>query len=240
MKIEAYDLDSLRKLVRALQEENRSLRSILRRKEIPAPESDVFDEYDRKSDEFDPDQGARIQSRFITDEDARNFYSYFWGRTDVYAERGNKGGYFPACSNKWKWGVCPLKHGEKIQCSNCQSHAWKPIDKEIVKRHLYSINSKDVIGIYPLLPNGTCRLLAFDFDNHEKGAEKSDYANTDGSWMDEVDALRLVCMQNGIDHLVERSRSGRGAHLWIFFSQPVPASMARQFGRMVYMLTRCT
>ena len=87
-----------------------------------------------------------------------------------------------------------------------------------------------MIGVYPLLPDGTCRFLVFDFDNHEKGAEKEDFANTDHSWRDEVDALRLICRQNGIDALVERSRSGRGAHVWIFFRRPVDAAAARNFG----------
>ena len=87
-----------------------------------------------------------------------------------------------------------------------------------------------MIGVYPLLPDGTCRFLVFDFDNHEKGAEKGDFANTDHSWRDEVDALRLICRQNGIDALVERSRSGRGAHVWIFFRRPVDAAAARNFG----------
>ena len=87
-----------------------------------------------------------------------------------------------------------------------------------------------MIGVYPLLPDGTCRFLVFDFDNHEKDAEKNDFANENEDWHDEVDALRLICKQNGIDILVERSRSGRGAHIWIFFKNPIPASLARNFG----------
>ena len=74
-------------------------------------------------------------------------------------------------------------------------------------------DGSDVIGIYPLFPDGTCRFLVFDFDNHEKGAEALDFGNTDNSWMEEVDALRQVCTTNGIPCLVERSRSGRGGHL---------------------------
>ena len=42
--------------------------------------------------------------------------------------------------------------------------------------------------------------------------------------------MRAICGLNGIDPLVERSRSGRGAHLWIFFDKPIPASLARRFG----------
>ena len=94
----------------------------------------------------------------------------------------------------------------------------------------YKEDGTDVIGVYPLLPDGTCRFLVFDFDNHEKGAETTDYANQTEEWHKEVDALRLMCEKNGIIPLVERSRSGRGAHVWIFFKRPVPAALARNFG----------
>ncbi len=88
----------------------------------------------------------------------------------------------------------------------------------------------DVLGVYPLFPNNTYRFLVFDFDNHEKESYKNDDANTDNLWKSEVDALRQICKENGIDALVERSRSGRGAHLWIFFKGEVPAALARAFG----------
>ena len=74
----------------------------------------------------------------------------------------------------------------------------------------------------------TCRFLVFDFDNHEKNAEKKDFANTDEAWMEEVEAMRMICSLNGIDPLVERSRSGRGAHLWIFFDKPIPANAGKK------------
>ena len=72
--------------------------------------------------------------------------------------------------------------------------------------------------------------MVFDFDNHEKDAEKYDFANTDDMWKEEVNAMRSICILNGIDPLVERSRSGKGAHIWIFFDKPIPASLARKFG----------
>lgn len=78
--------------------------------------------------------------------------------------------------------------------------------------------------------DGTCRFIVFDFDNHEKGAEATDFANVDSEWHKEVDALRKICEINGIKPLVERSRPGRGAHVWIFFQKAIPASSARNFG----------
>lgn len=80
------------------------------------------------------------------------------------------------------------------------------------------------------MPDDTCRFIVFDFDNHEKGAEELDFANTDDKWKEEVDAVREICKEQGIDALVERSRSGRGAHLWIFFTGKIPANLARRFG----------
>lgn len=62
------------------------------------------------------------------------------------------------------------------------------------------------------------------------GRGKNDFANVDDRWRDEVDSLRKICAINGIDALVERSRSGRGAHLWIFFQKPIEATLARKFG----------
>ena len=78
------------------------------------------------------------------------------------------------------------------------------------------------------LTDDTCRFIVFDFDNHEKDAEKNDFANIDDLWKEEVDSLRKICNINGIDALAERS--GRGAHLWIFFQKPIEAGLARKFG----------
>lgn len=103
--------------------------------------------------------------------------------------------------------------------------------KKIVAHLLgYKEDGSDVIGVYPLLPDGTCRFIVFDFDNHEKGAEATDFVNVDSEWHKEVDALRKICEINGIKPLVERSRSGRGAHVWIFFQKAISASIARNFG----------
>lgn len=76
----------------------------------------------------------------------------------------------------------------------------------------------DVVGLYPLYPDGTCWFLIFDFDNHDESVEPSK------GWQQEVNALRQMCTVLGVDALVERSRSGRGAHVWIFFGDPVQAS----------------
>lgn len=185
----------------------------------------------------DTNQGARIQfPSEITEKMAVMFYSRFWGRQDVYAKRNEKkntgeSSYFPQCNNFWIES-CYRKRKQNVSCSDCKYRSYKKLTKEDILKHLrgLSYNASDVIGVYPLLPDGTCRFLVFDFDNHEKGAEKNDFANEDDTWIEEVEAMRKICILNGIDPLVERSRSGRGAHIWIFFDNPVSAALVRKFG----------
>ncbi len=232
MNIEAYNLDSLRKLVRDLQDENKRLKMYLEKANIAYESENPFEEKIETNEEYDPDQGERILSKYITEDLVNKYFAMFWGRTDVYAKRGTKGGYFPQCNNRWKDRICPKQRGEKINCEACEHREWTKLEPRKIIEHLLGNreDGADVLGIYPLLPDGTCRFLVFDFDNHEKGTEKTDFANTDEEWHEEVDALRRICESNGITPLVERSRSGRGAHVWIFFKKPVPAALARNFG----------
>ncbi|MGI6056136.1 MAG: TOTE conflict system archaeo-eukaryotic primase domain-containing protein [Bilifractor sp.] len=185
---------------------------------------------------YDLDQGKRILPYSVDKKTANQFFSKFWGRMDVYSQRvvnkSGRVGYYPQCWNFWKPG-CARKPENKDKgkrgsvCINCPMQAWKKIDLKVLEDHL---TGKMVIGIYPLLEDDTCRFLVFDFDNHSSGAEGLDFANQDEDWRQEVDAVRDMCMDNNIDPLVERSRSGRGAHIWIFFDQPISASLARDFG----------
>ena len=232
MNIEAYNLDSLRRLVRSLQDENKRLKEQLDKANIPYDTENVFVEKIENIQEYDPDQGGRILNQSITKDLANRYFSMFWGRTDVYARRGAKGGYFPQCNNRWNNRLCPKQRGEKQSCEACGHKDWTKLTPEKIISHLLGMkeDGSDVLGVYPLLADGTCRFLVFDFDNHEKGAEQTDFANVDEEWHDEVDALRMMCEINGITPLVERSRSGRGAHVWIFFKKPVSASLARNFG----------
>lgn len=131
----------------------------------------------------------------ITKQLARRFYYYFWGRTDVYSKRSvnkstGKAGYYPQCENLWKAGLCPKKEGKKVKCGDCENRKWRSLEAEQIMAHLRGekADGSDVIGIYPLFPDGTCRFLVFDFDNHEKGGEVSDFANRDDRWMEEVHA----------------------------------------------------
>lgn len=232
MNIEAHNLDSLRNMVRKLQAENQKLKEQLKAANIPFSTENIFEEKVENMEGYDPDQGERIISKYITKDMARWYFSMFWGREDVFAKRGGKGGYFPQCNNRWDNRICPKQRGEKVSCEECEHTDWTKLTLDKIVSHLvgYKEDGSDVLGVYPLLPDGTCRFIVFDFDNHEKGAQENDFANTDNEWQDEVNALRMICEKNGISALVERSRSGRGAHVWIFFKKPIAASLARNFG----------
>ena len=176
MNIEAYNLDSLRRIVRRLFSENRRLKQQLKDANIPFDSEDPFSERVEQKGEYDPDQGARINNPYITENMVRQFFKMFWGRQDVYAQRGRKGGYFPQCKQRWNHNVCPKQRGEKRFCDNCEYKDWKPLTPETILKHLlgYKEDGSDVIGVYPLFQDGTCRFLVFDFDNHEKGAAQTD------------------------------------------------------------------
>ncbi len=231
------NISLLQKQINNLQLENQILKSILDRSGISYTHEIARIGEPEKAEGYDPDQGARvIHPRQITVEMANLFYARFWGRQDVYARRSEKkatgeAGYYTQCHNRWE-NICPKMRHEKMNCKDCPHQSYKQLTVNDILAHLYgkSYNGSDVIGVYPLLKDGTCRFLVFDFDNHEKNAEKKDFANTDEAWMEEVEAMRMICSLNGIDPLVERSRSGRGAHLWIFFDKPIPAVLARRFG----------
>ncbi len=231
------NISLLQKQMNDLQLENQLLKNILDRSGISYVQEINRLKEPEKTVAYDPKQGERItHPKQITDDMANFFYARFWGRQDVYAKRSEKketgeASYFTQCLNFWQEN-CPKKHKQRMNCKDCPHQAYKPLTKADILNHLHgrSYNSSDVIGVYPLLPNGTCRFLVYDFDNHEKGAEKYDFANEDDTWIEEVEAMRTICTLNGIDPLVERSRSGRGAHIWIFFDKAISAALVRKFG----------
>jgi len=161
------------------------------------------------------------------------FCSLFKGRDDVFALRwesskSGKSGYQPVCANEWVSGVCRKPH---VKCAACPSREFVPLSDRVIRRHLFGINPNQgarrsqkefVAGIYPLLRDERCWLLALDFDK--------------ATWFADVAVFRETCERIGILTSVERSRSGNGAHTWIFFSEPVPAAAARRLG--TFLLTQ--
>jgi superfamily II DNA or RNA helicase len=158
------------------------------------------------------------------DEKIALFMDRFRGRHDVYpklwinASKGRKG-YSPACGNEWARGLCAKVNPKpKVKCGDCQHQAFLPVTKQVVRDHL---QGRHVIGVYPMLADDTCWFIAIDFDK--------------AGWQNDVAAVAETCRNRAVPHAIERSRSGNGAHLWVFFNAPVPATTARKLG--CYLLT---
>jgi len=154
------------------------------------------------------------------DEKIALFLRLFQGRNDVYPklwqnQKTGKKGYSPACSNEWIRGVCEKP---RVKCGECPKQAFLPVTSEVILDHL---QGRHVIGVYPMLKDETCRFLAADFDKE--------------AWREDVMAFTETCRHTGVPYAIERSRSGNGAHVWFFFSSPVPAATARKMGS--YLIT---
>ncbi|MFB9984854.1 DEAD/DEAH box helicase family protein [Mesorhizobium kowhaii] len=155
------------------------------------------------------------------------FRRLFAGRADVYPVRwenrkAGRSGYAPACANEWVKGICGKP---KVKCGVCPHQAFIPVSDEMIERHLRGgtasrPSAEDfVAGVYPMLPDETCWFLAADFDGE--------------SWSVDATALMETCEARGISAAFERSRSGDGGHLWLFFSEPIPVRAARQLGSLL-------
>ena len=229
-------INSLQSRIQALEDENRFLKERL--DEAGVSYADIVSgDAEGAVEVYDPDQSARIKKFDVTDKIASDFFMMFCrGRKDVYDLRytnpkTGKNGYYSQCFNRWDRG-CHIQKKDGVRCKDCELRAYKPVTLPLIKAHMNGTdpNGNDVVAIYPMLENNLCQLLVFDFDNHAKGAEQEDYANIDDGWKEEINALRHICKNLDVDAAVERSRSGRGAHLWIFFKEMVPARLARRFG----------
>lgn len=229
-------IKSLQSRIQALEDENRFLKDRL--DEAGVSYADIVSgDAEGAVEVYDPDQSARIKKFDVTDKIASDFFMMFCrGRKDVYDLRytnpkTGKNGYYSQCFNRWDRG-CHIQKKDGVRCKDCELRAYKPVTLPLIKAHMNGTdpNGNDVVAIYPMLENNLCQLLVFDFDNHAKGAEQEDYANIDDGWKEEINALRRICKNLDVDAVVERSRSGRGAHLWIFFKEMVPARLARRFG----------
>ncbi len=161
-----------------------------------------------------PNSITQKQASLSVDQKITLFKRLFKGRTDAFATRWQnskgRGGYSVACHNEWIPSICKKPD---IKCNECPNRQYKALDDQAIYDHLAG---KHVIGLYPLLPDNTCHLLAADFDKV--------------GWQDAVKAMSEACRRYNIPHLIEISRSGNGAHLWVFFSQSVSAREARLLG----------
>ncbi len=162
-------------------------------------------------------------SRSTPGEKIALFRSLFRGREDVYPVRWTsktgKSGYSPSCLNEWST-VCKKP---QIKCSECSHRAFEAVTDEVIGRHLNAAINRTV-GIYPMLEDETCWLLAIDLDKQ--------------GWMQDAAAVMDTCRRYHIPASLERSRSGNGGHIWVFFEQSVDASIARKLGSAIITRTR--
>ena len=153
-----------------------------------------------------------------TAEKVALFRRLFRGRTDVYPIRwesktSGKSGYAPACANEWRAGVCEKP---RIKCGDCEHRLLIPLSDAVIYDHLAG---EHTVGVYPLLDDDTCCFLAVDFDEAE--------------WQQDAQAFMQSCNELGVPAAMEISRSGRGAHAWVFFVGRVSARDARRLGTAV-------
>jgi superfamily II DNA or RNA helicase len=149
------------------------------------------------------------------------FRSLFRGRSDVYPRRflsrkTGKGGYAPACANEWIAGVCDKP---KVKCADCRNRKFLAVTDDVVRRHLSGQDERGrefVMGVYPMLADESCYFLAADFDGTR--------------WQEDVGEFLETCRRLELPAALERSRSGNGGHIWLFFEDFVPASLARKLG----------
>lgn len=162
------------------------------------------------------------------------FSDYFRGRDDVYPylSIGSNGSkyYMPACTNEWDKHVCNKTMGKK--CRDCKYREDKPLSLAVIEKHLCgdkknSNNKNTSIGLYPLLEDDTCYLLVFDFDDK----------SSSNSIKEDVLAFLSVCDKYGINAVMEKSRSGKGIHVWIFFEDKIKAITARKLGSLLLSKT---
>ena len=172
-----------------------------------------------------------VTSQSLVEAKITLFRNLFRGREDVYPRRfesrkTGRTGYAPVCGNEWVRGICEKP---KIRCERCEQRDYVPVTDTVIKNHLSGFEPAErsrrnfTIGVYPMLLDETCWFLAVDFD-------KAD-------WQKDAAAFLETCRLHKVPAVLERSRSGNGGHIWIFFAEPVPAFQARKMGAFLITQT---
>ena len=164
-----------------------------------------------------PTTTAAVAAPLTTAGKVALFGHLFRGRSDVYPvrweSRSGKAGYSPACGNEWRAGVCEKP---RIKCADCSHRLLVPLTDQTLYDHLAG---RHTVGVYPLLEDDSCHFLAVDFD--------------DAEWRSDARAFVQSCRDLGVPAALEVSRSGEGAHVWVFFSSRVAARDARRLGTAI-------
>ena len=156
----------------------------------------------------------------LTPENIALYRDIFKGRQDIApvywkSKRDGNNGYSLECSNKWDAELCNLKRKVRGGCGTCKNADYTPWSDGLVERHL---NGGAILGVYPLLENGTCHFIAADFDKHKP---------EDPDPWDDVKRYLDTCEVQEIPAYALKSKSGNGYHVYIFFSEAVDAWKAR-------------
>ena len=209
--------------IHELEEENKRLKSLLEKHGISydAKEQNGVAEAS-KSQEYNSSH-----SQLSLQEKVELFRNLFKGREDVFAKRWysnttNQSGYQPVCEREWDRNYCDKR---KYKCVECPNRQFSSLSYEHVYNHLAGKDEfgRDVIGIYPILEDHTCHFLCTDFD--DKSCEHG--------YQNDVLAFVGVCKDWNVPCSIERSRSGNGVHVWIFFDAPIPVKTARKLGKAI-------
>lgn len=217
------NIDVLRERINMLEEENVRLKSLLSQYNIPFMNEDL----NVSEIESSPSKILHNKQSLSLKDKVELFQSLFKGREDVFAKRWyseatKKAGYQPVCDREWNREFCDKK---KYKCAECPNRQFAPLSYEYIYNHLAGKDAfcRDVIGVYPILMDNTCYFLCADFDNKScEHGHKNDVLVFVG-----------VCNEWGINSYIERSRSGNGAHVWIFFDLPIATRKARRLGNMI-------
>ncbi len=116
-------------------------------------------------------------------------------------------------------GVRGICEKPRVKCAECPNRRFLPVTDEVIRCHLSGrddVGQPFVAGVYPMLLDETCFFLAVDFDKT--------------GWREDATAFLDTCRRLSLPATLERSRSGRGGHVWLFFDQAVPAALARKLG----------
>jgi hypothetical protein len=141
------------------------------------------------------------------------FRNLFKGKKDVFAVRWEKrdksaSGYTPVCLNEWKQGLCNKLKRQK--CKDCDNKAYAQFNDYYAEQHL---RGNRCYGAYPLLENNTSYFIVADFDGE--------------SWQENAVSFIKKRQKYNLPAYLERSRSGKGGHVWIFFEDKYPAYKSR-------------
>ena len=220
--MDTADVSALTQRIQELERENARLKAILDKNGIE------YGSFESKTCETNHLEATAVSTcQFTLQEKVALFQSLFQGREDVFARRWyssttQKSGYQPVCNREWVREFCDKR---KYKCADCPNRQFAPLTYNDIFNHLAGKDAwgRDVIGLYPIRKDNTCCFLCTDFD--DKSCEHG-YKN-------DVLAFVNVCKTWNVPCYIERSRSGNGAHVWIFFEMPITAFKARKLGNAI-------